>query len=136
MTFHDAPMTMPVAAIDCPLASAGMVTLTYNGVMHVTNDSSGGIHLTFTATGNFTFTPGTFNDGIFVPNPSGLMFTGHATFWFGGNLASSGTTVFSSTFSAHGVGTDGSTFGFNGVMHVTFNPDGTPTGAVMNLVCH
>ncbi len=113
-----------------------MVTFTYNGVAHVTSDSSGGVHFTFTATGDFTFVPGTFVGNTFVPDPSGLVATGQATMWGGGNLPSSGSAVLTFTFSLHGTASDGTIFRINSVAHVAVNANGTMTTMFAMAVCH
>lgn len=134
MTFHNVTQTFPVTAGPCPGPAGGIVTFTYNGVEHITNDSSGGAHFTFTSTGDFTFVGGTFVDGTFVP--SGLVATGQATMWGGGNLPASGSAVFTFTFSLQGTISDGTIFRMNSVAHVTVNANGTMTTMFAMAVCH
>lgn len=129
MNFHSVTLTFPVTPGPCPGEGAGIVTYTFNGVMHTTNDSAGGIHFTFTATGDFMFVPS---------DPTQLSSSGHATMWFGGNVLvySSGVIALSGTFSLHGTASDGSSFQFNSVAHLAINPDGKIVSSVMNFNCH
>jgi hypothetical protein len=84
-------------------------TITYSGVLHFTEDASGGMHITGTFTGSFL---------LDVTDPLLPDYTGRFTQWFGGNHNSNiaNETV---TFAAKGTGTDGSTLQFNGVAHIT-----------------
>jgi len=84
----------------------GTVTTTYNGVLHMSADATGGFHVTGTLTGTFEFEP----DDASLPS-----FTGRFTNWFGGNIGANGEG-FWSTFSLTGYGSDGSVIHFNGVM--------------------
>ncbi len=130
MTFHDMTTSMPVTPITCPSGATvpgGMLSTTANGVMHSTNDTAGGIHVTMTITGSFVLLA-----------TSGVTFTGHVNVWFGGtaHFASNGASEFGVTVSARGTGTDGSTFDFHIVAHVTINANGLPpTVMFMKLTC-
>ena len=88
---------------------AGTVTITYNGVVHITELASGEFHITGTLTGTF----------VFVPNdPERPTFTGRFTNWFGENhnLNEAAATF---TFSVRGTGSDGSRITFHAVSHIT-----------------
>jgi hypothetical protein len=102
------------------------LVITYNGVAHATFLTSGigaGTGwVTFTATGDFVFTP---------TNSSQPTFTGHFTVWDGAsfnldNFAASGILV------VKGTGSDGSTLQFHDVTHITvLDPlSGSPTVVV------
>ena len=88
--------------------ATGTVTVTYNGIFHVTEDPQGGFHITGTQTGTFTFVP----DDASEPS-----FTGRFTTWFGGNV-STNTDGFWTTFRVRGTGSDGSTLLFNAVEQI------------------
>jgi hypothetical protein len=102
-TFHQLTQTF-VTANPCT-GDLGTVTITSNGVLHMSADATGGTHVTGTMTGTFEFQP---NDASL---PS---FTGRFTNWFGGNIGAIGQG-FWSTFSLTGFGSDGSVIHFNGV---------------------
>ncbi|HEY7985079.1 MAG TPA: hypothetical protein VID73_12965, partial [Ktedonobacterales bacterium] len=71
-TFHNATQVMPS---NNPCSGAtGTLTLTYNGVFHVTVNRAGDFWVTGTMTGTFLFVP----DDASQPT-----FTGHFTSWFG-----------------------------------------------------
>lgn len=95
----------------------GLVTVTYNGVLHITGLPGGTYHVTGTQTGIFTFEP---------EDPSQPSLTGRFTIWFGenSNQASFNGTV---TFRVNGQGSDGSTVRFNGLAHVSVSATGTTT---------
>ena len=102
-TFHGLTQTF-VTANPCT-GDLGTVTVTSNGVLHMSADATGGTHVTGTMTGTFEFQP--FDASL----PS---FTGRFTNWFGGNIGANGQG-FWSTFSLTGFGSDGSVIHFNGV---------------------
>jgi hypothetical protein len=83
----------------------GFATVTYNGVLHMSVDATGGTHVTGTLTGRFEFAP---------TDASQPSYTGRFTNWFGGNTGANGEG-FWSTFSLTGYGSDGSVIHFNGV---------------------
>jgi hypothetical protein len=123
-TFHNATLTVGSAN---PCSGAlGSLTLTYNGVAHVTFLTSGvGAGTgwaTFTATGDFAFTPS---------DPTQPSFTGQFTAWDGESF---NLTNFAATGILHvnGTGSDGSSLSFHDVMHVTvLNPlSSSPTVVV------
>jgi hypothetical protein len=116
------------------------IQTTSNSVEHETDNASGA-HFTFTETGTFTarpaevvrdadgnpirndddeLTPALDADGQVVYLP-GATFAGHFTTWGGGHV-SRGGSGFTFTFSVHGVGTDGTTFGQHSVFHSTSWP--------------
>jgi hypothetical protein len=94
--------------------ATGTVTITYNGVFHVTELASGGLHVTGTQTGTFTFVP---------DDPSEPTYTGRFTTWFGENVnARNATGTF--TFRVRGVGSDGSVLRFHQVAHFSVSATG------------
>ena len=121
-TFHNAVEQFDNAIPCGPYAGAlATVTITYNGVLNVTGLTSGNGAGTFWATGTQT---GTF---VAVPADSSLpTYTGHTTSWFGdnNNLQNGSET---STFSIHAIGTDGSSFTFHEVQHLSVSASGVTT---------
>jgi hypothetical protein len=87
----------------------GVVTVTYNGVFHMTQLASGELHLTGTLTGQFVFEP----DDSSLPS-----YTGRFTNWFGENHNQNQAAA-TFTFRLRGVGSDGSTVTAHGVSHIT-----------------
>lgn len=87
----------------------GIVTITYNGVIHITELASGEFHITGTFTGTFTFV----HDDPTLPT-----YTGRFTQWFGENH-NRNEAVATFTFRARGTGSDGSTLNFHAVAHIT-----------------
>jgi hypothetical protein len=96
----------------------GTLTITYNGVFHVTELTSGIGAGTFwttgTQTGTFTFAP------FDASRPS---YTGRFTVWFGDNdnLRNDAETV---TFRVRGIGSDGSVLRFHEVEHMSVSASG------------
>src|SRR5258708_35166131 len=74
-TFHNFTESFPILN---PCSGApGTVTVTFNGVFHVTMDTTTGTgHLTETMAGNFVFVP---------DDPTQPPHTGHSVAWGGGN---------------------------------------------------
>lgn len=95
----------------------GTLTFSGDGVVHVTQASNGGFHIT----GTFTF------DVSFAPKrQSGTTYSGQGAFWFGENdnrNNENGTFTFAGTAK----GSDGSHVQFNGVGHYTTNAKGVVT---------
>jgi hypothetical protein len=87
----------------------GTLTLTYNGVLHMTQDATGGTHTTGTLTGTFSFD---------ATDPALPDYSGRFTQWFGDNN-NSNIDVATFTISVRGTGTDGSRLLFHGVAHIT-----------------
>ncbi len=110
-TIHvkDATMTFP-AANPCTGANA-TVTITVNGVFHVTMISTSRSHVAGTETGSFVLAP---------VDPAQPTYTGHITTRFGANVDPD-RMVLTSTFDIHGAGSDGSTLRFHDVLHVTLS---------------
>jgi hypothetical protein len=114
-TFHNATQTMDI--VNPCTGVAGTVSITYNGVAHVTLLTSGvGAGTgwaTFTATGDFT-----------LVQVDGVTFTGHFTAWDGQsfNLKNFAATAI---LVIHGTGSDGSSLRFHDVMHITVVPGPT-----------
>jgi len=105
------------------------ITITYNGVFHVTQLTSGQGAGTFwatgTQTGNFTLVP---------DDPAQPTYTGHFAAWFGDNdNLHNGTET--STFNVHGTGSDGSTLSFRATEHMSVSASGI-TLAFDKLACH
>lgn len=96
----------------------GTVTLTYNGVFHVTTLTSGQGAGTSWATGTLA------GDFTFAPfDASQPTYTGHFATWFGdNNNLNNGTET--STFNLHGTGSDGSTIQFHDVAHLSVSATG------------
>jgi hypothetical protein len=98
-------VTETFAEVNPCTGAPGLVTVTYNGVFHMSVDATGGTHVTGTLTGRFEFEP---------TDASQPSYTGRFTNWFGGNTGANGEG-FWSTFSLTGYGSDGSVIHFNGV---------------------
>jgi hypothetical protein len=96
----------------------GTVTLTYNGVFHATELTSGQGVGTFWATGTMT------GDFVIAPDDATQpSYTGHFATWFGdNNNLHNGTET--STLSLHGTGSDGSTLRFHEVAHLSVSATG------------
>lgn len=114
--FHNATDSFPILN---PCSGApGTVTLTYNGVFHITYLTSGQGAGTFwgtgTMAGDFVLTP----DDVSQPS-----YTGHFASWFGdnNNLRNGSET---SILVIHGVGSDGSTLQFHDVAHLSVSATG------------
>ncbi len=126
VTFHSQTMTFR-DEVPCTGVTS-TITITFNGVMHMNADSSGGQHFTFTQTGDFS-----------AVGDNGIAYTGHFTIWGGGNFqaAGNGGFVLTMTFSGHGTGSDGSVFHWNSVSHMTVNSLGTlPVVLFQKMRCH
>jgi hypothetical protein len=92
------------------------ITTTSNFIEHTTTFDDGRIHATFTQTGTFVAVP--------LEDPSLPSYTGKFTIWGGFNQ--NGKTVNGTfTFTAHGTGSDGSTFKNHVTEHFNVRPDGT-----------
>ncbi|MFL5804181.1 MAG: hypothetical protein ACJ8CR_20845 [Roseiflexaceae bacterium] len=108
-TFHDVN--------PCSGAPA-TITITYNGVFHVTELTSrqgaGTFWATGTQTGNFTLVP---------DDPAQPTYTGHFMIWFGdnNNLQNGSET---STFTLHGTDSDSSTLRFHDTAHMSVSASG------------
>lgn len=111
-TFHNA--TDSFAAPNPCTGAPGMVTITYNGVLHVTVNKSGDFWATGTQTGDFVLTP---------DDPTQPTYSGHFTTWFG-DSDNRRNGVEHSTFSVHGTGSDGSTLRFHDTMHLSVSASG------------
>jgi hypothetical protein len=92
------------------------ITTTSNLIEHETVFEDGRVHATFTQTGTFVAVP--------LEDPSLPSYTGKFTVWGGFNQ--NGKTVNGTfTFTAHGTGSDGSTFQNHATEHFNERPDGT-----------
>jgi PAB1-binding protein PBP1 len=118
-TFHNATQTFvppnPMAVNPCT-GVLGTLTITYNGVAHVTFLTSGvGAGTgwaTFTATGTFTFA------GV-----DGVTFKGRFTAWDGQNFNLQNFAA-TSILVVHGTGSDGSSLTFHDVAHFSVSASG------------
>ncbi len=111
--FHDVTVTFPASPFFCNGINS-TVTITYNGVFHETNLTSGEFWATMTLAGTFATTP---------VDPSQLSFTGHFAVWFGVS-ANHQNFVVHSIFNIHGTGSDGSTLIFHDTMHFSVSASG------------
>ena len=101
------------------------LTITYNFVLHITVDPTGGSHMTGTFTGTFEAVP---------LDPTLPSFTGHFTQWFGENLGPN-SAGFWVTFNVKGTGSDGSTLSLNAVFQAHFS-NGVLHVEFENFNCH
>jgi hypothetical protein len=93
-----------------------IITTTSNLIEHETVFDDGRVHATFTQTGTFVAVP--------RDDPSLPTYTGKFTIW--GNFNQNGKTANSTfTFTAHGTGSDGSTFKTHVTEHFNARPSGT-----------
>lgn len=116
--YHNATDTI-VDVIPCVAGGAlANITLTYNGVFHVSELTSGAGAGTFWATGTQTGTVYAAPLDPMLPT-----YTGHFTTWFGdnNNLHNGSET---STFTVHATGSDGSSFTFHDVAHMSVSATG------------
>ncbi len=123
-TFHHATQTFPNSN---PCTGApGTVTLTFNGVFHVTMDNTTGTgHMTETMTGDFVFVP---------DDPTQPTFTGHFTSWDGENQNIQNFTA-TATFNLHGTGSDGSRLQGHFLAHISVSATGI-TILFDKMTCH
>ena len=121
-TFHNAVEVVDDVVPCGPYAGApATITITYNGVLNVTELTAGKGAGTFWATGTQT---GRF---VAIPaDPSLPTYSGHTTSWFGdnNNLRNGSET---STFMVHATGSDGSSFTFHDVEHLSVSATGVTT---------
>lgn len=111
-TFHNESESFP--DVNSCTGDPGTVTITYNGVVHVTLLPNGTSHFTITQTG----------DVVFVPDdPSLPTYTGHFTTWagFNSNNKNEAGTV---TFTVKVTGSDGSTLKFHLTEHFSVSASG------------
>ena len=111
-TFHN--VTETFSDVNACTGDPGTVTITYNGVVHVTLLPNGTSHFTITQTG----------DVVFVPDdPSLPTYTGRFTIWSGFNSNNkNGAGTF--TFTVHVTGSDGSTLKFHVTEHFSVSASG------------
>ncbi len=112
-TFHNATQSFPILN---PCSGApGTLTITYNGVFHVTMDTT-------TGTGHFTSTSA--GDFVFVPDdPTQPTYTGHFAMWDGANQNIQNFAA-TETLNLRGTGSDGSLLKFHEVAHFSFSATG------------
>jgi len=111
-TFKDVSDTFPTPN-PCT-GDPGTVTITFNGVFHVTELPNGTSHFTITQTGDFVFVP---------DDPTQPTFTGHFTAWAGFN-SNNKNAAGTSTFTVHGTGSDGSVLKFHVTDHFSVSASG------------
>lgn len=117
-TFHNATQVInpgpPDFGANPCTGDPATITLTYNGVFHVTVLPSGASWATGTMTGT----------AVLAPTDSSLpTYTGHFTSWFGDeNNQQNG--VEHSTLTIHATGSDGSTLTFHDTSHMSVSASG------------
>ena len=111
-TFHNVTESFP--DVNSCTGDPGTVTITYNGVVHVTQLPNGTSHFTVTRTGHFVFVP---------DDPSLPTGTGRFTIWagFNSNKQNAAGTV---TFTVHVTGSDGSKQTFHLTEHFSVSTSG------------
>ena len=119
-TFHDATQTF-LGVIPCTGAQA-TITVTYNGVMHITTLPGGEFWVTFTQTGTVTAVP---------LDPTQPTLTGRFTVWGNQNLNEQNSN---STFTFTTRLSDGSVF--HDTAHYTMNANGEITTVFDKPSCH
>src|SRR5262245_20199795 len=99
-----------------PCAGPGLftITLTYNAVEHESTAANGSTHETFTMTGTFTAVP---------MSGTGPSYSGHFTVWDGDNGNAQNVT-FTTTFTIHAVGSDGSRISCHETAHFSVSASG------------
>ena len=112
LPFHNVTESFPTTN-DCT-GDLGTVTLTYNGVVHITTLPNGTSHFTVTQTGDFVFVP---------DDPDLPTFTGHFTLWAGSNSNNQNLAA-TFTFTIHGTGSDGSKLRFHVTEHFSVSASG------------
>ena len=111
-TFHNVTESFP--EVSSCTGDPGTVTITYNGVVHVTLLPNGTSHFTATQTG----------DVVFVPDdPSLPTYTGHFAIW-GGFNSNNKNTAGTVTFTVHLTGSDGSKQTFHVTEHFNVSASG------------
>jgi hypothetical protein len=111
---HKVPLTFPVGT-QCG-APAGVVSGTFNEVMHVTINKAGDVWVTVTQEGWFTFV---------AEDPTMPTFAGHFAVWFG--LSDNNrNSVMHDTFNIRAIATDGSgaILDMHAVDHVSVSANG------------
>ena len=114
VNLHNVPLTFPVGT-QCG-APAGVVSGTFNEVMHVTVNKAGDVWVTVTQEGWFTFV---------ADDPTLPTFAGHFAVWFG--LSDNNrNSVMHDTFNIRATATDGSgsTLVIHAVDHVSVSASG------------
>jgi hypothetical protein len=109
-TFTDTvKQTDIVPSVNPCTGDPGTLTVTFNGVFHVTQFDDGHYHVTGTQTGTFVFD---------TADPTKPDFSGHVTLWFGENGNPNGFNG-TFTFQVKATGSDGSTIRFHQTSHIT-----------------
>jgi len=106
-------VTLPFVTL-FPCVGDATITITFNAVVHINTDDRGGIHATFTTTGEVVAGP------VDAALPT---YTGHFMMWggFNGNLKNAAGTF---TFVVIASGSDGSTVKFQLVQHFSVSASG------------
>ena len=113
-TFHERGVTESFTDVICEGGTVYDITVTYNGVFHVTQTDAG-YHETFTQAGRFEA----------IDMDTGEVVTGHFTIWGGFNENPGGEVNGTFTFSARGRGDLGSFINVHEVSHFDMTPTGT-----------
>src|SRR5579859_5606105 len=122
-TFHNAVTTMP-SGNPCS-GVPGDVTLTYNGVFHITSNKAGDFWVTGNQTGDFSF----------VPSVGGApSYSGNFHLWFG-DSSNNQNDVNHFTFQLQGVGSDGSVLTFHETEHVSTDANGNIVVSFDKMTC-
>ena len=114
VNLHKVPLTFPVST-QCG-APAGVVSGTFNEVMHVTVNTAGDVWVTVTQEGWFTFV---------ADDPTLPTFAGHFAIWFG--LSDNNrNSVMHDTFNVRATATDrsGATLDIHAVDHISVSASG------------
>ena len=113
--FHNATFSFSGPGANPCTGASGTVTLTFNGVAHVTlNTATGTGHITETQAGDFVIVP----DDSTQPT-----FTGHFAEWDGANFNIQNFAA-TATLNGHGTGSDGSTITFHMLEHFSVSATG------------
>ncbi len=111
MTVTFKNVTQPMPDNNPCSGAAGVSTITFNGVFHITQDASGGLQATFTMTGDLVFVP---------VDPKEPTLTGHFTTRGGASVnVNNGVMEFTFTATAMARGTDGSVVVHHDLGHAT-----------------
>lgn len=111
-SFHNVTESFP--DVNSCTGDFGTVTITYNGVVHVTLLPDGTSHFTVTRTGDFAFVP---------DDPSLPTGAGRFTIWAGFN-SNNQNAAGTHTFAVHVTGSDGSKQTFHLTEHLSVSASG------------
>jgi hypothetical protein len=121
LLFPFAPPTLPS---NCPFDLNGVFVLTGNGVSYGTGNKNG------------DWGGGTATGAAVLMEADTVIYTGHATAWFGGGNNARGQQEIAETFTFNGTSaTDGSSLSFHINWQATQNANGTITAVTNNVSC-